>query len=263
VFARISVTDLMGSDCDQPVRLDRNATALIVTMSRPHVRNAIDEAMLSGLERACDEAAADSSISTVLFRSDGHVFSAGGDLKERGRLIADGSRNALTERSRREGLLLARLARLPTIVMAAVEGGAIGLAFGIVAVADLVLAARPAVFGAPEVMMGAMPAQILPFVVDRISLGQARRLLVTGALVDADEAFRLGIVHDVLADRGALERTIADRLAALCRIDRAAVAATKRLLNRAERSDTDYISKAAESYAELIFRRPDADPPQS
>ena len=244
------------SDPNRPVRSERDGTALVVTLSRPRVRNAIDEAMLTGLEQACDAAAADGSITAVLLRGDGGFFSAGGDLKERAALVAGGSRAALAARSRREGLLLARLARLPMLVMAAVEGGAIGLAFGIVAVADVVLAARPAVFGAPEVTLGAMPAQILPHIVARAGLGHARRLLLTGTLIDAEEAFRLGVVHHLCADRGTLDREIMDRLAVLRRIDPAAVAATKRLLARAEHGDADYASAAADSDAERLLGRP-------
>jgi isohexenylglutaconyl-CoA hydratase len=237
----------------EPLRIERDGTTLIVTMARPHVRNAIDEAMLAGLERACDQAAADSSITVALFRGGGGFFSAGGDLKERGRLIAGGDRKALAERSQREGLLLARLARLPVLVVAAVEGGAIGLALGIVAAADVVLAGRPAVFAAPEVTMGAMPAQIIPFIIGRIGLGHARRLLLTGARIDAEEAFRLGLVHEVLADRDALDQAIATRVEARGRIDPAAVIATKQLLDRAARGEADYASAAAGSYADLML----------
>jgi isohexenylglutaconyl-CoA hydratase len=225
---------------------------LAVTLSRPRVRNAIDEAMLAGLEYACREAAGDRSLEVVLLRGDGAFFSAGGDLKERRRLIEAGDRDALAARSRREGQLLASIERLPQIVLAVVEGGAVGLGLGIAVAADLVLAARPSIFGAPEVSVGAMPAQIAPFVVRRVGLGPARRLLFSGAMIDADEALRLGIVHELLADRLALDHAVDFRLAALRRNARALVA-TKRLLAAATLDDPGYVETAAASYVELLF----------
>jgi enoyl-CoA hydratase/carnithine racemase len=79
------------------------------TLSRPRARNAINEAMLGGLEHPGQEAAADPSIEVVLLRGDGPFFSAGGDLNERDRLIESGDRDALAARSCREGRLLARI----------------------------------------------------------------------------------------------------------------------------------------------------------
>jgi isohexenylglutaconyl-CoA hydratase len=237
---------------DTCLRTRREGAVLAMTLSRPRARNAIDEAMLAGLEHACREVAADRSIEVVLLRGEGPFFSAGGDLKERSRLIESGDRDALAARSRREGQLLASIERLPQIVLAVVEGGAVGLGLGIAVAADLVLAARPSIFGAPEVTVGAMPAQIAPFVVRRVGLGSARRLLMSGAMIDADEALRLGIVHELLADRPALDQAIEFRLAALRRNGRA-VAATKRLIAAATRDDSCYVETAAASYVELLF----------
>jgi isohexenylglutaconyl-CoA hydratase len=245
----------------EPVRIERTDAVIAVTLSRPQVRNAIDESMLAGLERACAEAAADPTLAAVVLRGDGGFFSAGGDRQERARLMAEGGRDALAERSRREGLLLRRIARLPAIVVAAVEGGAIGLALGMVAAADLVLAARPAVFAAPEVTIGAMPAQIAPFIIGRSGAGQARRLLLTGVSIDADEAFRLGIVHEVLADQAMLDQAVAAQLTALRRIDPATVAATKGLLAEAEHGNAAYIATAAARYADFLFGRSPGRPP--
>jgi isohexenylglutaconyl-CoA hydratase len=225
-------------------------------LSRPRARNAIDASMLAGLEHACREAAAEPSIEVVLLRGAGAFFSAGGDLKERRQLIESGDRDALRARSRREGQLLSSIERLPQVVVAAVEGGALGLGLGIIVAADLVLAARPAIFGAPEVTIGAVPAQIAPFIVRRVGLGPARRLLFTGDMVAADEALRLGIVHDLLADRLALDQAVAFRLAAL-RCNSQAVAATKRLLAAATRDDPRYVETASASYVEFLFNSRD------
>jgi isohexenylglutaconyl-CoA hydratase len=233
----------------------RQGPVLTVTLNRPAARNAIDGALLAGLEGALADAAGDEALRVVLLRGADGFFSAGGDLKERARLIAAG-RSALVERSSREGKLLARIASLPQIVVAAVEGGAVGLGLGMVAAADLVLAVRPSVFSAPEVTVGAIPAQIAPFVLARLGAGHARRLLLTGATVDADEAFRLGLVHVLHDERTSFDADLALRLDALGRLDPAAVAATRRLLSRALWGDAGYAEAAAESYAALMLERP-------
>jgi isohexenylglutaconyl-CoA hydratase len=131
-----------------------------------------------------------------------------------------------------------------------VEGGAVGLGLGI---AGRSCDGRAtAIFGAPEVTVDTMPAQIASYIVRRVGLGPARRLLFSGAMVDADEALRLGIVHELLADRLALDQAITFRLAALGRNARA-VAATKRLLAAATSDDPCYVKTAAARYVDLVL----------
>ena len=89
----------------------------------------------------------------------------------------------------------------PQVVIAAVEGYAMGGGFGLACVADITIATADARFAMSEVMIGVVAAAISPFVVQRIGLTAARRLAVTGLRVDGAEATAAGIAHLTVADR--------------------------------------------------------------
>jgi isohexenylglutaconyl-CoA hydratase len=97
-------------------------------------------------------------------------------------------------------------------------------------VADVALCLRDARFGLPETGLGLIPAQIAPFVVQRIGLTQARRLMLTGARFDGVEAARLGLAHEVCEDALALEAALEATLTQIRRCAPLANGATKRLL---------------------------------
>jgi isohexenylglutaconyl-CoA hydratase len=240
---------------DEPLQVTRQGTLLDIVLSRSRARTAIDETMLRRLERTLASAAEDASLGVVTLRGSGGFFCAGGDLKERERLVAAGDGTTLSRRSEREGMLLQIINRMPQIVVVAVEGGAVGLGLGIVCACDLVLAAQPAVFGAPEVSKEALPAQIAPFVARRLGSGQARRLLLTGTLVDAEEAFRIGLIHELSPDAETLGEILEARRLLLGAHDPTVIARTKALLEHALLGEPGYRAAAGRAYAELAFAR--------
>src|SRR3546814_8013472 len=96
--------------------------------------------------------------------------------------------------------MLRKVAGAPQVVIAICEGAVLGGGFGLACVSDIAFAHVDARFGMPETTRGLPPAQIAPFVVERIGLTQARRLCLTGAQFRGAEALRLGIVHEGFAD---------------------------------------------------------------
>jgi isohexenylglutaconyl-CoA hydratase len=119
---------------------------------------------------------------------------------------------------------------LPKAVIALVDGAALGGAVGLIAIADWVIAEKAAQIGTPEVTVGIVPAQITPFLVRRIGYGEARRLAAFGLRLGAEEARRVGLVHETAAGRDEL---IAKGVAAVNQVLRCApqaVAETKRLV---------------------------------
>jgi isohexenylglutaconyl-CoA hydratase len=237
---------------DEPLQATRHGTVLDIVFNRPRVRNAIDETMLQALERVLATASENPSLGLVTLRGNGGFFCAGGDLREREQLVAAGNEEVLVRRSEREGLLLQIIRRMPQIVVAAIEGGAVGLGLGIACACDLVLVAEPAVLGTPEVRNGSLPAQIAPFVTRRLGPGQARRLLLTGMLVEATEALRIGLIHELYPDAGTLREILEERSALLGAYDPMIIARTKALLEQAVLGETDYRA-AARAYAEMAL----------
>jgi isohexenylglutaconyl-CoA hydratase len=211
----------------------RDGPVLKVTLNRPEARNALTPTMVRELTQVLQDARADADVRAVVLTGAGGNFCAGGDLKGmEGRASAAGSGTAesVAASNRRFGALLEMADALPKAVIALVEGAAMGGGVGLIAVADWVIAERGAQIGTPEVTVGIVPAQITPFLVQRIGYAHARRLATYGLRLGAEEAQRIGLVHEVAGDQ---EKLAAKALAAVSQVLRCApqaVAETKRLV---------------------------------
>jgi methylglutaconyl-CoA hydratase len=205
------------------LRVDRDGPVLRVTLARPERRNALDAGLIAEL---ADAFAGAGNAGAVVLAGDGPSFSAGADV--------DWMRASIElthEENVADALQLRRMLQavdeLPAPVVCRVHGAAIGGALGLLACADVTIAAEDAVFAFPEVRLGIVPAVISPFVLARIGPGAARRYFLTGERFGAAEARRIGLVHEVAPDLdGAVERVVGDLLGA----GPEAVRAAKRLV---------------------------------
>jgi len=205
-----------------------------VTLSRPESRNAMSLQMVRELRDVLRQAEAAPGSRAIVLRGAGGHFCSGGDLRDmaaaRARLGEGG--DPLAEVSAAFGELCVAYAGTGLAVVAVLEGTVMGGGFGLACVADVAIAGQSAVFRLPEASLGVVPAQIAPFLVERLGPSQARRLAVTGGKLDADAALRLGLVHEVHAS-GALDSALADVLHQILQNAPGAVAQTKRLMARA------------------------------
>lgn len=186
--------------------VEQQQSRCLVTLNRPAVRNALSGEMIDELHDLLDRLEPDRSVRVVVVRGAGGFFCAGGDIRQfqeifQGKLSAE----EVAAENREIGRLLLRLNQLPQTVVMLVEGAAIGGGFGLVCVSDIAIATADTRFSLSETSLGIPPAQIAAFVVQRIGLTQARRLMLTAARFKADEAEKLGLVHLVVPDRAALE----------------------------------------------------------
>jgi len=205
---------------------------LHITFNRPEVKNALNTRMweeLSAVFAAIDE---DRSIRAVVLRGASGTFCAGGDMKERATIAAPqaGVDDPMLARNRMGGRILTQIDRAPQVVIAIVEGAAMGGGFGMVCVADVALALADARMAMPEVTLGIVPAQISPFITRRIGHSQARRLALTAGALDGRQAAAIGLVHEAYADTAALDAALAAMLQRLARCAPGALAATKKLI---------------------------------
>ncbi len=209
----------------------RDGGVLHVTFNRPDKRNAMSLAMVDALEAVLAPVQPGAGVRVVVLRGAGGHFCSGGDIADMQRAAAastaDGS-DAIAALNRRFGARLERLDRLPAAVVAACEGAVMGGGFGIACVADVTLAVDGARFRLPETSLGITPAQIAPFIVQRLGLSQARRLAVTGATLDAPEAVRLGLAHELVDPNEALDSVLGQ----VRRCEPGAVAETKAIMRR-------------------------------
>jgi methylglutaconyl-CoA hydratase len=169
-----------------------------VTLNRPEVNNAYDEALIGGLHEAMDELGAHPGLRAVVLRGAGKHFQAGADLKWITR-VAGQSADENERVSRATALAVLRLNTLAVPTVALVQGGCFGGGTGIVAACDIVIAAENAVFSIAETRWGLIAGIILPQLADAIGARQVRRYALSGERFDAHEARRIGLVHEVVA----------------------------------------------------------------
>jgi len=198
-----------------------------IALSVPEKRNAISAQMIADLLGALDQAEG-SPARVVILTGAGKAFCAGMDLDELQHMARQTQQKNL-EDARRMTKLLYRLYSFPKPVVAAVNGAAIAGGCGLAAVADLILAVPEARFGYTEVRIGFTPALVSVFLRRRISDTHVRDLLLTGRIIDAAEAHRIGLVTEVVPMEGLMERA-REVAALLLAASPTAVAQTKKLL---------------------------------
>jgi isohexenylglutaconyl-CoA hydratase len=229
------------------------------TLNDPATRNALTDELVAALRQACENAAADTSLRFVVLQGSGGAFCAGGSLsgfsEAIGQVLPAGQDDPLLAVNAGFGALLEALCALPQMLLVTVEGPAMGGGLGLVCCADFVLAAPTAVFAAPEVTLGVVPAQIAAFVHRRLGDHAARRLLLSGEKLSADQALALGLVDEVPAD---LQAAVTQRINVLRRAAPGAVAHTKALLHMLNRPPAhDFPGQAAIKFVANL-RSPEA-----
>jgi enoyl-CoA hydratase len=188
---------------DQHLRLDRPTHGVaVLTLDNPDQRNAMSEAMTAAWVAAVDELAADRSLRVVVVTGEGSAFCSGGDTSwiasEPGATVADLRHRMLP--FYRAWLSIRRL-EVPTI--AAVNGPAVGAGLCLALACDLRFAATDALLGAPFVRLGMHPGMAATWLLpDVVGLAHARDLLLTGRMVGAEEALRIGLVSRVIEAEG-------------------------------------------------------------
>jgi methylglutaconyl-CoA hydratase len=188
------------------LRVERDGDVLRVTLARPERRNAFDAELIGELHAAFADVG---DARAVVLAGDGPSFCAGADVEWQ-RSSIDLTYDENVEDALRLYRMLETVDRCPAPVIARVHGHALGGGSGLVACADIAIAAPETVFGFSEVRLGIAPAVISPFVLARIGGGAARRYFVTGERFGADVALRIGLVHEIADD---VEPVVADVLA--------------------------------------------------
>jgi methylglutaconyl-CoA hydratase len=200
-----------------------------ISLNRPQVHNAFDDALIAELSAALDDVATDRRARVLVLGSSGKSFCAGADLNWMKRMAGYDHDQNLAD-AEALARMLHRLYTLPKPSLAAVQGAAYGGGVGLVACCDLALAGPRAAFSLSEVKLGLIPATISPFVVEAIGARAARKLALTGERIDATAAAHLGLVHEVLPDDEALHARAQELAATLATYGPQTLAAIKSLI---------------------------------
>jgi methylglutaconyl-CoA hydratase len=203
-------------------------TVALITLNRPEKRNALNDALISGLKESLTEADANDAVRVVLITGAGADFCSGADLAALQKISESSvAENLEDARVLMELFALIRHVRIP--VVAAVRGRALAGGCGLATACDLILAAHSARFGYPEVKIGFVPAMVMAILRRNVSEKRAFELITLGAEIGADEAERIGLVNQVFDD-ATFETEVETYVAGFEKVSRSAVMLSKRLL---------------------------------
>lgn len=232
-----------------------NDGVMTITLNRPRAKNAMNQVMVAELIDCFMSLQKSNDIRVVVLRGSEQMFCAGADIKDMAAAkVAVATENLsaspVYQLNRSFGTLLTAASEIPQVLVAVVEGAALGGGFGLVCVSDIAISHTEAQFGLPETGLGIVPAQIAPFVVQRIGLTQTRRLALTGARFDGRHAAELGIVHAAVTD---VYEALQDTLTQVLRCAPQANASTKRIMQRVGQLPLhEQLDKAAEDFVAAI-----------
>jgi methylglutaconyl-CoA hydratase len=213
----------------QSILTEIDAGVGIITLNRPERHNAFDDALIGELAAAIDLMAAEPMVRVLVISSTGKSFCAGADLNWMQRAAGYGSEENLRD-SRALAEMLRSLAQCPKPTIARVQGPAYGGGVGLIACCDVAIATFDAQFALTEVKLGIIPAVISPHVIAAIGERHARRYMLTAERFSAAEAYRLGLLHEIVSDAAALDEAVGEIVDALLKNGPRALAECKALI---------------------------------
>lgn len=238
--------------------------ALHILLNRPEVNNAFSSSMRDRLYAAIQQCEQDKSIKAVLISGSGDHFCSGGDVKAMASNDANTAQQRL-HRMRTFHPLIIGLAQLEIPIIAAVNGAAYGAGFGLALLADVVIASEDARFCMAFQRLGLAPDFGASYTLPRIvGLQHAKEIMLSGRIIDANEAMKLGITLETLKNKDALMARALEITHALSNASSLALGITKRLLQHSlestlpqmlEMESTAQAVAATSSYARNAFQR--------
>jgi len=228
-------------------QIDANGNATVM-FNRPEAHNAFDPEMVEALTATLKKLGADRKVRAIVLTGAGKSFSAGADIGHM-RNSARFSRAQNLDDARATTKMLQTLYAVEKPTIACVRGAVRGGGVGLVAACDIAIAERMATFRLTEVRLGIIPAMISPYVIAALGERMARRYMLSGEELDAAEAYRIGLVHDI-CEEADLNAAVGDMLGQLYAGGPNALLAIKRLIPEIAASPID--AAVAEKTAQRI-----------
>ncbi|TCJ16159.1 enoyl-CoA hydratase/isomerase family protein [Rubrobacter taiwanensis] len=199
-----------------------------LTLNRPGVHNALNNALIDEIRQAIEEAGRDGAVRAVVISGAGRSLCAGADIDWLRRSIELSYEENVEDMQRLAGMLVA-MDECPKPIVARAHGAVLGGGCGLVAASDIVVAAEGARFGFTEVRLGITPSTIAPVAVAKIGVSAAAALFLTGERFGAERAREIGLVHEVVPE-GELDAAVRKKVDALLQGGPNALAEAKRLV---------------------------------
>ncbi|MEF8702200.1 MAG: enoyl-CoA hydratase/isomerase family protein [Candidatus Accumulibacter sp. UW26] len=213
----------------QSILTEVDGSVGILTLNKAQRHNAFDEQLVAEMTHGLRELEQESRVRVVVLSSTGKSFCAGADLNWMKRAAAYTEEENLLD-AKRLAELMATLNQLSKPTIARVQGPAYGGGVGLIAACDIAVGTYDAVFSLSEVKLGIVPAVISPYVIAAIGERYSRRYMLTAERFSAAEAYRIGLLHEVVPGEEQLDEAIAELLDSLLANGPRAQAECKRLM---------------------------------
>lgn len=228
---------------------------LTITLNRPQKRNAMNALLVKELQNIFKQIHDDRSIRAVVIRGCKGNFCSGGDIA--GMIKSDDTPDqaarVVRDFNRCFGHLISQVNKAPQVVIVLLEGAVLGGGFGLACISDIAIADKDTMFALPETGLGIIPAQIAPFVVQRVGLMQARKLALTGEKINGEQAVDIGIAHYVTDSKEAMQKILESTLKGIKRCAPQANAMTKSLMLKVVETDLEtLLDNAADMFAQAL-----------
>ena len=214
----------------QSIVIEVDGPVGILTLNRPERHNAFDEQLIEEITLGLDELEANPQVRVVVLSSVGKSFCAGADLNWMKRAAGYGEEENLAD-AKRLAELMRTLNELRKPTIARVQGPAYGGGVGLVACCDIALATFDAQFALTEVKLGLIPAVISPYVIAKIGEKYSRRYFLTAERFSASEAYRIGLLHEIVPDEAGLDTAVGEIVDILLANGPESMAAAKKLVH--------------------------------
>ena len=244
----------MLAECKELI-LHLDDGVLTITLNRPQKRNAMNATLVRELMNTFTAIEHDRTIRAIVLQGSAGNFCAGGDISGMHQTTdtVEQATKAAWNFNRSFGHLITKANNAPQVVVTLLEGAVLGGGFGLACISDIAIADRAAMFALPETGLGIIPAQIAPFVVQRVGLTQARKLALTGERINGQQASDIGIAHYVTDSKDAMDEILATTLTRIKRCAPQANARTKSLLMKVGQMNLDtLLDEAADEFATTL-----------
>ena len=217
----------------ETINLAEKDSWLTIWLDRPEAKNALSDKMTRELLQILNEVADNKTIRGLALRGAGNCFCSGADLKDfqRNFILNNANREQIIKLSISMAELFKRIYTMPQPVIALVEGAAFAGGFGIVCCADVVIGTQNAKFSISETKIGLTPAQITPYIVNRIGPRNAKKIILLGTVLTGTQAYDFGVIDQLAKDKLDLEAQFASLRKSLKACAPEATAISKDILN--------------------------------
>lgn len=238
------------------LKIEKKNRWVHIALNRPAVKNALSEEMATELLNVLKEIKNDDETKGITVRGSNGAFCAGADLKDfkNNFVLKTPTFEEVRNMNINAGILFRELAQIPKIVVALVDGPAYAGGLGMVCCADVVIVTRAAKFSLSETAIGLTPAQISPFLIKRLGLKTASKLMLTGMEFGAKEALHIGLADELVESEKELNEFKNKIISDTKKVAPRATAATKEIISFSRDATLKDLSEfAADKFAECML----------